>query len=91
MTKEEKETLYKDYLKSGLSIKEYASEHGINPAVIRGLVSYNKRLKGEENSPFIKIVEEPKPQQTQSIIFKLDNHKFEINMRDLRVFLENLV
>ena len=55
MSKEEKEFLYQNYLKSGLTLKEFAASNNVNLAVIRGMVSFHKRIDNNEQSGFISI------------------------------------
>lgn len=54
MSKEEKEVLYQCYLESGLSPKDFAVANNISPAVIRGLISFHKRIDRGENHHLFK-------------------------------------
>ena len=90
MTKEEKEVLYQCYLESGLSPKEFAEKNNINPAVIRGLVSFHKRIDASEQSSFITITTKEKDNcqsKRSHISFKLDGHHIEIDQSLLSLFL----
>lgn len=55
MSKEEKEVLYQCYLESGLSPKDFAVANNISPAVMRGLISFHKRIDRGEKTSFIQI------------------------------------
>ena len=88
MNKEEKEVLYQRYLESGLSPKEFASANNISPAIIRGLISFHKRIDAGEQSSFIAVITKEKERQASKIIsFKLDNHLIEIDPSLLAAFL----
>ena len=88
MNKEEKEILYQCYLESGLSPKEFAIANNISPAVIRGLISFHKRIDAGEQSGFITVLTKGKERQTSKLIsFKLDNHLIEIDPSLLAAFL----
>lgn len=88
MNKEEKEVLYQRYLKSGLSPKEFALANNISPAIIRGLISFHKRIDAGEQSGFIAVLTKEKERQaSKPISFKLDNHLIEIDLSLLVAFL----
>ena len=88
MNKEEKEVLYQRYIKSGLSPKEFAIANNISPAIIRGLISFHKRIDAGEQSGFITVLTKEKERQaSKPISFKLDNHLIEIDSSLLTVFL----
>ena len=88
MNKEEKEILYQRYLESGLSPKEFAITNNVSPAIIRGLISFHKRIDACEQSGFIAVLTKEKERQaSKSISFKLDNHLIEIDSSLLASFL----
>ena len=88
MNKEEKEVLYQRYIKSGLSPKEFAIGKTISSAIIRGLISFHKRIDAGEQSGFIALLTKEKEKQaSKSISFKLDNHLIEIDLSLLVAFL----
>lgn len=88
MNKEEKEILYQNYLKSGLTPKDFAIANNINPAIIRGLVSFHKRIENNEQSSFITISTKDSNQYESKIIaFKFDKHLIEIDQSLLKIFL----
>ena len=93
MLKEEKEVLYQNYLNSGLSIKEFALRNSISPAVIRGLVSYRKRLNNKEQSSFLNVnvkQEDDTYLSKTTIMFSLDEHQIKIESKHLKDFLRCL-
>ena len=88
MNKEEKEILYQRYLESGLAPKEFAIANNVSPAIIRGLISFHKRIDACEQSGFITVLTKEKERQaSKSISFKLDNHLIEIDSSLLASFL----
>ena len=95
MTKEEKEVLYQCYLESGLSPKEFAVANNISLSVIRGLISFHKRLDSGEKSSFFQVVskdnqsvlKEESIKSSQLIAFKLDDHFIEMDQSMLKIFL----
>lgn len=87
MSKEEKEVLYQCYLESGLSVKKFADLNNVKPAVIRGLVSYHKRIESREKSCFISVITKEEKAKNKLISFKLDNHNIEIDSFFLKLFL----
>ena len=87
MTKEEKEVLYQSYLESGLSPKDFAKANNISFAVIRGLVSFHKRIDSHEQSGFIPVITKTSKPTSKIISFKLDNHLIEIDLSFLKSFL----
>ena len=87
MSKEEKETLYQRYLESGLSPKDFAVANSISPAIIRGLISFHKRIESGEKSSFIVVATKDKTSDEGTISFKLDSHYIEINPSFLKLFL----
>ncbi len=87
MSKEEKEVLYRCYLESGLSPKDFAVANNISPAVIRGLISFHKRIDRGEKSSFIQITTKGIVNSSKTISFKLDNHLIEIDQNNLAIFL----
>ena len=88
MTKEEKEVLYQCYLESGLSPKEFATTNNISIPVIRGLISFHKRIDAGEQSRFISIqTKEKEIKSAKTISFKLDGHLIEIDQSLLKAFL----
>ena len=98
MSKEEKEVLYQCYLESGLSPKEFAERNNVKSAVIRGLISFHKRLASGERSSFFQVVtkedqpilKEKEIKVSQLISFKLDGHLIEIDKDILSYFLRCL-
>ena len=65
MNKEEKEVLYQHYLESGLSPKEFALANNISLAIIRGLISFHKRIDAGEQSGFIAVLTKEKENETK--------------------------
>ena len=56
MNKEEKDELYKRYLESGLSIKEFALANDVSIYCMKGIVSYRKRFKEDNHDGFINVI-----------------------------------
>ena len=95
MSKEEKEVLYQNYLTSGQSIKEFASKNFISPCIIRGLVSYHKRVNNKEQSSFLRVNVKQESDDfspaKKSISFSLDNHQIQIDDKYLKDLLRCLL
>ena len=88
MTKEEKEVLYQHYLESGLSPKDFAIANDVNVSIIRGLISFHKRIDAGEKSNFIAVLaKEREAKSIKTISFKLDGHHIEIDQSLLTLFL----
>ena len=89
MTKQEKDALYQQYLESKLSVNDFAAKNNVSPAVIRGLISFHKRIESGEKSDFIRISSSniKKDANEKTLSFKLDNHLIEIDPSLLKLFL----
>lgn len=90
MSKEEKEVLYQCYLESNLSIKEFALKNDVSPSIIRGLVSYHKRINNKERSAFISIATKEEV-KSNVVDFNFDNHQIKIDKSYLKDFLRCLL
>ena len=88
MTKEEKEVLYQCYLESGMSPKEFAIANNVSFSIIRGLISFHKRIDAGEKSNFVTVeTKEKEGKELRLISFKLDSHFIEIDQSLLTLFL----
>ncbi len=91
MSKEEKDNLYQSFLRSGLSCKEFALRNDVSPSVLRGLISYRKRLEQNEQSGFINVSLNNSQSSSKKIEFVLDNHHIQIDESFLKQFLRSLL
>ena len=93
MNKEEKDELYKRYLESGLSIKEFALANDVSIYCMKGIVSYRKRFKEDDHDGFINVVKKDdkvKKENNKKVSFKIDHHLIEIEEKDLSLLLRCL-
>ena len=93
MNKEEKNELYKRYLESGLSIKEFALANDVSIYCMKGIVSYRKRFKEDDHDGFINVVkkdDDVKKENNKKVSFKIDHHLIEIEEKDLSLLLRCL-
>lgn len=96
MSKEEKEVLYQSFIESGLSCSEFAKRNNVPVSILRGIISYKKRVSQGEQSGFINVLlnsnEVPIPSSSPSKIeFILDGHHFQIDVLFLKSFLRSLL
>ena len=96
MSKEEKEVLYQSFIESGLSCSEFAKRNNVPVSILRGIISYKKRVSQGEQSGFINVCIDPndKPISLSSsyrIEFVLDGHHFQIDELFLKAFLRSLL
>ncbi len=96
MSKEEKEVLYQSFVKSGLSCSEFARRSNVPVSVLRGIISYKKRVSQGEQSGFINVLlnsnDNSSPLSPSSKIeFVLDGHHFQIDELFLKSFLRSLL
>lgn len=95
MSKEEKDNLYQSFLRSGFSCKEFALKNNVSPSVLRGLISYRKRVEQKEQSGFINVslnkFQSPNVNSSNKIEFVLDKHHIQINESLLKQFLRSLL
>ena len=95
MSKEEKDNLYQSFLRSGLSCKEFALRNNVSPSVLRGLISYRKRVEQKEQSGFINVSLNKSQSSivhpSNKIEFVLDNHHIQIDESFLKQFLRSFL